>query len=87
MTQSAPYCGRKSTRKISSLILAAIFFAAAVEPAFAYIDPGTGSILTSAMLGGFAALSYTLRSQFYRLKAYMAGRGQKEPGEGGETSR
>ena len=67
--------------------MAAIFLASAVEPAFAYIDPGTGSILTSAILGGFAALSYTLRSQFYRLKAYMAGRAQKDQGEGAEMHR
>jgi len=87
MIQNIPSKAAKSAPQMSALILAAVFFAAAVEPAFAYIDPGTGSILTSAILGGFAALSYTLRSQFYRLKAYMANRGHKQPGEGRETSR
>lgn len=66
--------------------MAAIFLGAAVNPAFAYIDPGTGSILTSAILGGFAALSYTMRSQFYRLKEALAARSRKRSAESADSS-
>lgn len=35
---------------------------------YAYIDPGTGSMLTTAILGIFAAIGFTCRKYFYRLK-------------------
>lgn len=36
--------------------------------AFAYIDPGTGSVVTAAIIGFFAAITYTARKYFYRVK-------------------
>lgn len=36
--------------------------------AFAYIDPGTGSVVTAAIIGFFAAITYTARKYFYRIK-------------------
>ena len=39
------------------LAFATIFFAAsAVSPAYAYLDPGTGSMMLQLMLGGVAGL-------------------------------
>lgn len=35
---------------------------------YAYIDPGTGSVVTTAIIGFFAAIAYTLRRYFYRVK-------------------
>lgn len=43
--------------------------------AFAYIDPGTGSVVTAAIVGFFAAIAYTARQYFYRLKDMVTGRG------------
>ena len=37
-------------------------------PAYAYIDPGTGSVVTAAIIGLFAAVAYTFRKYFYRVK-------------------
>ena len=54
--------------------LSIVFFAASVADAFAYIDPGSGSVLTTAIIGFFAAISYSLRKYFYRLKDLVFGR-------------
>ncbi len=49
-------------------IIVGIYLGLWVQPAHAYIDPGTGSVVTSAIIGFFAALAYTLRKYFYKLK-------------------
>jgi hypothetical protein len=51
-------------------------------PAYAYLDPGTGSILLQALIGGIAA-SVTVVSLYYnRVKAFFAGRfGSKQQTE------
>ena len=36
--------------------------------AYAYVDPGSGSAIVTAILGGIAAVTFTLRKQFYKLK-------------------
>lgn len=42
--------------------------------AYAYVDPGTGSVLTTAILGLFAAVAYTFRKYMYRIKDMFSGR-------------
>ena len=36
--------------------------------AYAYIDPGSGSALITAILGFFAAIVYSFKKSFYNLK-------------------
>tara|TARA_B100001063_G_C16603386_1_gene471963 strand:- start:332 stop:514 length:183 start_codon:yes stop_codon:yes gene_type:complete len=36
---------------------------------YAYIDPGSGSALITAILGFFAAIVYSFKKFFYNLKA------------------
>jgi hypothetical protein len=43
------------------------------QTAHAYIDPGTGSAVTAAILGFFAAVAYTFRKYMYRLKDWVTG--------------
>jgi len=61
-------------RKMSILVLASVLFASMTAPAHAYIDPGSGSVLTSAIIGFIAAAAYTGRKYFYKLKSAMFGR-------------
>ena len=49
------------------LWLAPAFLAFATNDAHAYIDPGTGSVVTAAIIGFFAAAAYTIRKYFYKL--------------------
>jgi hypothetical protein len=49
--------GTKKLRIAQPLTFATIFLAAsAVTPAYAYLDPGTGSMMLQLMLGGVAGL-------------------------------
>ena len=41
------------------------------EAAHAYIDPGSGGVLITAILGFFAAIGYTFRKWFYGLKSKL----------------
>lgn len=36
--------------------------------AFAYVDPGSGSVIVTTILGFFAAIGYTFRKFFYNMK-------------------
>jgi hypothetical protein len=61
-------------RALSVLLLMLAFFVSMAVPAQAYIDPGSGSVLTSAIIGFFAALAYTGRKYFYKLKNAVFGK-------------
>jgi hypothetical protein len=55
----------------------AILFAVYVSltsPAYAYIDPGTGSVITTTILGFLGAVAYTVRKYFYSLGGFFRGR-------------
>ena len=39
--------------------------------AFAYLDPGTGSMLLQVILGGFAAIGVALKLYWHRIKAAL----------------
>ena len=60
-------------RKRVILIWLAVQLAGFSAAANAYLDPGTGSILLQALIGGIAA-SVTVVSMYYqRIKAYFSG--------------
>lgn len=63
--------------KGSTLVPGAIFAFAMLlvsKPAYAYIDPGTGSVVTTAVLGFVAAAAYTFRKYMYRIKDLFSGK-------------
>ena len=39
------------------------------EPAFAYLDPGTGSMLLQVILGGVAAIAVAIKLFWYKIRA------------------
>ena len=45
-----------------------LLFLSIGQEAQAYIDPGSGSIIMTAILGFIAAIGYTSRKYFYKLK-------------------
>lgn len=47
-----------------------------LEPtlAFAYVDPGSGSVIVTSILGLIAAIGYTFRKYFYKLKRMISGK-------------
>jgi hypothetical protein len=50
---------------------------------FAYLDPGAGSLLLQALVGGFAGLFVVVR-HLYRLVRFS--RGSQAPGDGSQVS-
>ena len=53
------------------LSLALILFGLASAPAFAYLDPGSGSMLLQVILGGFAALGVAMKLYWHKIKAAL----------------
>jgi hypothetical protein len=44
------------------------------SPAYAYLDPGTGSMLISAVLGVAAAVALALKMFWYRVVGFFRGK-------------
>jgi hypothetical protein len=47
---------------------ALILLALITEPAFAYLDPGTGSMLLQVILGGIAAVGVALKLFWHKIR-------------------
>lgn len=50
--------------------------------AFAYVDPGSGSVIVTTILGLIAAIGYTFRKYLYKLKRLFSK--EKSPAEKNE---
>lgn len=65
---------RMSMSRIVSLpVTAFLLFAAMATPVYAYVDPGTGSIVLQAIIGGIAASMFIVRGRLDRLRTWMSG--------------
>jgi len=51
---------------------------ASTRPSFAYIDPGSGSVIITTVLGVIAAAGYTMRKYFYRIRRFFGGRSRED---------
>jgi hypothetical protein len=67
------------TMRIVLLVLACLSIA---SPAYAYLDPGTGSMLVSAVIGVAAAVGLAVKMFWYRLLGLVRGK-KREPRSGG----
>ena len=56
-----------------NMIVAFVLYALVLWPtvSFAYIDPGTGSILIQGIIGAIAAIGVTLKLYWHRIVAYF----------------
>jgi hypothetical protein len=61
-------------RRGGSIYLATVALLTTASDAFAYLDPGTGSILLQAVIGGAMAAAYFLRRHWQTLRARLSGR-------------
>jgi len=53
------------------------------EMAHAYVDPGSGSVIVTTILGLVAAIGYTIRKYFYRIRRFFkkSDKSEHEPDE------
>ena len=64
--------------------LFALIFLAAVgidTPAYAYLDPGTGSMALQLLLGGVAGAAVVGNLYWQRIKAFFGGKSANDPAE------
>ena len=55
---------------ILTLLFSSGFF---IHDAFAYLDPGTGSIVIQALIGALVGIGITLKIYWYKLKEKISG--------------
>lgn len=49
--------------------------------AFAYIDPGSGSAIMSAIIGFFVAIGLVIKTFWYKIKSFFTGKKSEEDSE------
>ena len=55
-------------------------------PAMAYLDPGSGSAIMSALIGLFVAIGLTIKTYWYKFKSLFKGKNAaEEPGSDSTT--
>lgn len=66
-------------KKVALLALALGFS----SPAFAYLDPGSGSAIISAIIGAFVAAGLVVKTYWYKFKSLFSRKKPTVPEEGG----
>jgi hypothetical protein len=72
-------------RDIAFLGLVATLFD--TGPAWAYLDPGTGSMILQLLLGGIAGAMVVGKLYWHRLREFVTSRFSGKPGEGAQARR
>ena len=60
---------------IASILL--LFTGATISDAYAYIDPGSGSIIIQAIIGALVGVGITLKVYWYKFKEKISGISKK----------
>jgi hypothetical protein len=63
----------KARPDFSILATAAIAFGSFAPSAFAYLDPSTGSMILSAVIGILATAGLVIKNYWYKLKSFFRG--------------
>lgn len=67
------------------ILFAAVLLAGFASPAYAYLDPSTGSMIISAVLGVLATVGLALKTYWYKLKSVFR-RGEPRRNVGSEPA-
>ncbi len=63
--------------KTKYAILAGVLGVTAASPAYAYLDPGTGSIMLQAVIGAVAGGMFVMRSYYHKAVGWFSERQEK----------
>jgi hypothetical protein len=61
----------KRNQRIPALGVVALGLLTMSSPAWAYLDPGTGSMIISAIVGLFATVGLAVKTYWYKLKGFF----------------
>jgi len=89
--------GNNLNLKHSAIFVMAIALGSFAPSAFAYLDPSTGSMILSAIVGLFATIGLAVKTYWYKLKSVLGGNkpvsadtnfaaAKAEPGNNTDTS-
>jgi O-antigen/teichoic acid export membrane protein len=62
---------RTRISRTSRLLIATVLLVSS-PAAFAYLDPSTGSMVVSAIVGIFASIALAVKTYWYRIKAFFS---------------
>jgi hypothetical protein len=65
--------------KFEKILLIAVVFAVLSAPAYAYIDPGSGSMIVQGVLAAIAAIAMTAKLWWHRLLVLLHIRKRTRP--------
>jgi len=70
----------RTSKQPSPILLStiALMFLLVSPGAFAYLDPSTGSMVVSAIVGILASIALALKTYWYRIKAFFRRDGKKD---------
>ena len=54
-----------------TIFVTLVLFAIGTQPAFAYIDPGSGSAIMSAIIGLFVAVGVLIKTFWYKITSFF----------------
>jgi len=55
----------------ASRLIFLVFLLGSTQPAYAYVDPGAASVVVAAVLGSIAAVGYSVRMFWGRVKSFF----------------
>lgn len=62
---------RRLSGKLARHGIVALALISVSSPAWAYLDPGTGSMIISAIVGLFATVGLAVKTYWYKIKAFF----------------
>lgn len=63
---------------IDSCVVLAVFTLISTRPAYAYLDPGSASLIIQGIIGTIAAAGFVFRSYIYKFMAMICGKSAEE---------
>jgi hypothetical protein len=63
---------------IDSCVVVTVFTVISTRPAYAYLDPGSASLIIQGIIGTIAAAGFVFRSYLYKFMAMIRGKSAEE---------
>lgn len=74
--------GRQSNSNITGIIMLVLLLQS--NSVFAYLDPSTGSMVVSAIVGIFASIALAMKTYWYKIKGFF--KSKDKPEESGQDT-
>jgi hypothetical protein len=68
-------------RIVRSLLIVAVWVTVFPSQAFAYLDPGTGSLIVQSVIAALAAAGFALRLYWNKVRGWFKWPRRRHPGE------